>query len=134
MRLVRVAELEREMGQIGGGIVGEAVGRLDEPVALDDPLRRHPDVFTKQALQLTGRNGELAGDLLDLGDLAIRCDSGRDPPRQFHRRVGRRTKRAEEELDRREYLLVVAPFERFCFQAVDRGAEHVSQRPASVGE
>src|SRR5688500_10669578 len=43
--LIGVPEVEREGGEVGREIGGEALGGFDEPIALDDPLRRHADVL-----------------------------------------------------------------------------------------
>src|SRR5687767_9601898 len=69
--LVGVAEVEREAGEVRRAAGREPLGGLDQPITLDDPLRRYADVLAEKTLQLARRHRSIVDDLIDLRDAPV---------------------------------------------------------------
>src|SRR5689334_2282409 len=81
VRLIEVAEIERQPREIDRVAVGHALDRLVQPVPHDHPLRADADVKAEQPLDLALADAQIAArervdHLIDLGDLPILDDAG----------------------------------------------------------
>src|SRR5690349_1325069 len=65
VRVVEVAEVEREPGPVAALARGELLGRLLEAVTAQHPLRPDADMATEEPLQRARGDGVPAGDVRD---------------------------------------------------------------------
>jgi hypothetical protein len=65
LRLVGVAEVEGEAGQVDVGVDQHALRRLVHPIALKHPLRPDPHIAAKEALKRPGDHSVPGGQLGD---------------------------------------------------------------------
>ena len=77
----RVARVPGPECPLLGGIVGDALGRFVQPVALEHPLGTHSDVLGEQAPSRANAGAAGSGQLVDPRDLAVLRRPGANPYR-----------------------------------------------------
>src|SRR5262249_60339493 len=79
VRLVEVAEILSQRGDVHVMAVGQPVGRLMEPVPLNDPLGSYADVLAEEPLQGSFAHADPVHYVVDAGDRTVADDHMDDP-------------------------------------------------------
>ena len=123
MGLVGVAEIGRDAGEVGALLAGQALGRLVQAPALDQPLGGQPDPPSGESLEAALADRELLAHLADPAYVGVALDVLDDGVDQLALLVERR-EGAQRGLDHGDRgLLALAVVGVVAHRLPDRGLE-----------